>query len=93
MLKPLRNRVLIKRDTPEERTAGGIVIPEVCKDPPTTGTVLAVGPGRVTRYGVRLPMSVEEGDRVMFPRWSGNNVTVRGKTYLLVPEDDIIARI
>lgn len=89
-LLPLRDRVLVKKDTPDEHSAGGIIIPEVCKDPPMTGTVLAIGPGKVSPRGARLPMQVQVGDHVLFPRYAGNNVMIQDEKFFLIPESEIL---
>ena len=90
-LKPLADRVVIKKLEAEEKTAGGIVIPDTAKEKPQKGEVLAVGPGRVDENGKRLPMEVKVGDKVLFAKYSGTDVKIDGLEYVLMVERDILA--
>lgn len=92
-LKPLGNRVLVEPIEQEEVTAGGIVLPETAKEKPQQGIVLAVGPGARDENGERIPMDVEKGDKVLFAKYSGTEVKMDGKKYLILREDDILAII
>lgn len=92
-LEPIRDRVLIRKDTPEAMSKGGIIIPEVCKDMPITGEVLAVGPGKMNAKGFMVPIESQVGDRVLFPRYAGNNVTIKGEEFYLIPDGEIISKI
>ena len=90
-LKPLRDRVIIRRIEEEEVVEGGIVIPDTAKEKPIKGTVIAVGPGRVNDKGETIPMNVKEGDTVVFRKYAGNEITVDDEDLLIVEEDDILA--
>lgn len=89
-VKPLNDRVLIKRVEAEEKTAGGLFIPETAKDKPQEGLVVATGPGRLEK-GDRIPVAVKEGDRVLFSKYGGTEVKVNGEEHMLLREDDIYA--
>ena len=89
--RPLHDRVLVRRIAAEERTAGGIIIPDTAKEKPQQGEVVAVGPGRLNKQGARLDMEVNAGDRVLFARWSGTEVSLDGEPYLVMKESDILA--
>jgi len=88
--KPLHDRVLVERIEPEDKTAGGIIIPDTAKDKPTEGKVVAVGKGIRGKDGSHLPLDVKPGDRVLFGKWSGTEITLEGKDYLVMKESDII---
>lgn len=91
-LKPLGDRVVIKRLDAEEKTKSGIIIPDNAKEKPQQGTVLAVGPGKWDEDGEkRLKMEVAVGDKVMFGKWAATDVKIDGEELLIVKEDDIIA--
>ena len=90
-LTPLGDRVLVKRCEAEERTAGGIVLPDTAKEKPKEGEIIAVGSGRLTDDGERVKLTVKKGDRVLFTSYAGNEVKVDGEEYLLMREDDILA--
>ena len=92
-LKPLKDRVLVKRVQEEEKSAGGIIIPDSAKEKPIRGDVLAAGPGKMTDKGERREMSVKPGDRVMFNKFAGTEVELDGEEHLVMREDDIIAII
>ena len=89
-LKPLRDRVLLRRSQEEERTAGGIIIPDTAKEKPMQAEVLAVGPGARDDKGKVTPLDVEPGDRVLIGKWSGTEVTIDGEELLIVGESDIM---
>jgi chaperonin GroES len=92
-LKPLADRVVVKKLEAEERTAGGIVLPDTAKEKPQQGEVLAVGPGRVDEKGNRQPMEVKVGEKVLFAKYSGTEVKFDGIEYLILAERDILAVI
>lgn len=88
-LKPLGDRVLVKPTEAKEEKKGGIIIPETAKEKPQEGTVEAVGEGKLTEEGKRLPMNVKKGDKVIYGKYSGNEVKIGDKDYLIMREDDI----
>jgi chaperonin GroES len=90
-LKPLGNRVLIEPLEQDEITAGGIVLPETAKEKPQQGLVLAVGPGGRDETGKRIAMEVATGDKVLFAKYSGTEIKMDGKKYLILREEDILA--
>jgi len=90
-LKPLGERVVLKLVEQEERTKGGILLPDSAKEKPQKGEVLAVGTGKVLESGQKIPLDVKIGDKVIFARYSGTEVKVEGETYLIVSERDILA--
>jgi chaperonin GroES len=93
-IRPLADRLVVKPIEPEERTASGIVLPETAKEKPQRGEVLAVGPGRVTERGTRLPIEVEVGDTVLFTKYAGTEVKLRPDGKILVlREVDVLARV
>ncbi|MDK2920884.1 MAG: chaperonin GroES [Desulfonauticus sp.] len=92
-LKPLQDRVLVKRLEEEEVTKGGIIIPDTAKEKPIKGEVVAVGPGKTTDDGKTIPMSVKVGDKVLFNKYAGTEVKIEGVEHLVMREDDILAII
>ena len=88
--RPLHDRVLIKVLDSEEKTAGGIIIPDTAKEKPQEGEVVAVGPGSKSEEGKISPMDVKIGDIVLFGKWSGTEVKIDGKEYLIMKEDEIL---
>lgn len=90
-IKPLGNRVLVRRKERKTTTEGGIVLPDVSQEKPLEGVVLAAGPGKLADDGSRLPMGVEGGDRVLFGFYAGTEFDPREKDLLLMSEDDILA--
>jgi chaperonin GroES len=93
-IKPLGDRIVIKRSEAQERTAGGIVLPDSAKNKPQKGTVLAVGPGRMIKDGTRRPLQVKVGDTVLFTNWAGDEFKEsRGENILLMREEDVLAVI
>lgn len=92
-LKPLNDRVLVKRLESEEKTAGGLYIPDTAKEKPSRGEVVAVGPGKHAEDGKLIPMSVKAGDTVLFNKYAGTEVKLDGEEHLVMREDDILAVI
>ncbi len=90
-VEPLGDKVVIKRLEADEKTAGGIVLPDSSRDKPQQGRVLSVGDGRMLPSGERVPHQVREGDRVVFSRWAGAEVVVDNEEVLIMGEDDILA--
>jgi chaperonin GroES len=90
-LVPLNDKIIVQRLEAEEKTAGGIVLPDTAREKPKQGKVLSVGDGKLLENGRRAPFQVKEGDRVLFTSYAGNEVTVDGKEYLIMSEDDILA--
>jgi chaperonin GroES len=90
-LKPLADRVVVKPSPAEEKTKGGIIVPDTAKEKPVWGEVIAVGPGRVSDDGKQIPMEVKAGDRVLYGKYSGTEVTVDGEELLIMRESDIFA--
>src|SRR3954447_1853012 len=88
---PLNDKIVVERLEAEEKTAGGILLPDTAKEKPKQGKVLSVGDGKLLDNGKRAPFQVKEGDRVLFTSYAGNEVTVEGKEYLIMSEDDILA--
>jgi chaperonin GroES len=89
-IRPLNDRVLVKRLEGEEKTAGGIIIPDSAKEKPAEGEVVAVGPGKLNDAGQRVALQVKEGDRVLFSKYGGTEVKLDGEDYLIMREDDIL---
>jgi chaperonin GroES len=92
-LRPLDDRVVIEPLEAEEKTAGGIVLPDTAKEKPQRGRVVSVGPGRVLDDGSRAAISVAKGDEVLFGKYSGNEVKIDGVEYKIMRENDILAKI
>jgi len=92
-LRPLHDRVVVKRVDEEQKTAGGIIIPDTAKEKPVQGEVLAVGNGKLMEDGSRRPLDVKAGDRVLFSKYAGNEIKVEGEELLIMREDDILAVI
>lgn len=90
-LRPLGERVIVKAVEQEEKTASGIYLPDTAKEKPNQGQVLAVGPGRIADDGKVVPMNVKEGDRVLYGKYSGQEVKIDGVEYLIIKESDIYA--
>ena len=88
--RPLHDRVLVRRITAEEKTAGGIIIPDTAKEKPQEGEVLAVGAGTVNEQGQVRPLDVKAGDRILFGKWSGTEVKVDGEDLIIMKESDIL---
>lgn len=92
-IKPLGDHILVKRLEAEERTKGGIVLPDAAKEKPKEGTVIALGEGRLLEDGKRAPFTVKTGDRVIFSSYGGSEVKWEGEEYLIIGEDDILGVI
>jgi chaperonin GroES len=88
--RPLHDRVVVTRVEAEEKSAGGIIIPDTAKEKPQQGEVIAVGPGGRDEAGKLIPMDVQVGDRVLFGKWSGTEVKIDGDDYLIMKESDIM---
>ena len=88
--RPLHDRVVVKRIDAEEKTAGGIIIPDTAKEKPSQGEITAVGPGGRDENGKLIPIDLKVGDRVLFGKWSGTEVKVDGEDLLIMKEDDIM---
>jgi len=92
-IKPLQDRVILKRVEEEAKTTGGIIIPDTAKEKPQQGKILAVGPGKVLDSGTRVEMSVKKGDKVLFGKYSGSEIKLDGEELLIMREDDILGII
>ena len=92
-LRPLQDRIIVKRLEEEAKTAGGIFIPETAKEKPQKGEVVAVGKGKKTEDGKVLPVDVKKGDKVLFGKYAGTEIKVDGEEYLIMREDDILGII
>jgi chaperonin GroES len=90
-VKPLNDRVLVKRMEEVQVTKGGIVIPDTAKEKPIEGKVIAVGPGKMSDTGNRMPLQLKEGDRVLFGKYAGTEIKMEGEEYLMMREEDILA--
>lgn len=90
MIKPLHDRIVLQRIDAEDKTASGIFIPDSAKEKPAEGKIVAVGPGSRDRDGKLVPPDVKKGDKVLFSKYGGTDVTVDGKDYLIMKEDDIL---
>lgn len=89
-VRPLHDRVLVKRFNEEEKTKGGIIIPDNAKEKPAQGEVIAVGQGRVAEDGKIRPLDVKKGDRILFGKYSGTEIKIEGDEYLMMREEDIL---
>jgi chaperonin GroES len=90
-IEPLNDKILVKRLEADEKTAGGIVLPDAAKEKPKQGKVLSTGDGKLLENGQRAKFQVKEGDRVLFTSYAGNEVNFEGEEYLIMTEDDILA--
>jgi chaperonin GroES len=90
-LKPLADRVVVRPSKAEEKTKGGIIVPDTAKEKPVWGEVIATGPGRVSDDGKQIPMEIKVGDRVLYGKYSGTEVTVDSEELLIMRESDIFA--
>src|SRR4026209_1671811 len=88
--RPLHDRIVVKRIEAEEKTAGGIIIPDTAKEKPSQGEVIAVGPGGREEAGKLIPIDIQVGDRVLFGKWSGTEVKIDGEDLLIMKESDIL---
>ncbi len=91
--RPLHDRVVVRRITAEEKTAGGIIIPDTAKEKPQEGEVVAAGAGARNEAGALVPLDVKAGDRVLFGKWSGTEVKINGEDLLIMKESDILGII
>ena len=90
-IRPLHNRLIVKRVEEEQKTAGGIIIPDTAKEKPQQANVVAVGPGKRDDQGKLIPLDVKAGDRVLFSKYSGTEVKLEGAEHLIISEDDVLA--
>jgi chaperonin GroES len=89
-IKPLQDRILIKRIAEEEKTKGGIIIPDAAKEKPQEGKVVAVGDGKTLENGKKAPLTVKVGDKILFGKYAGTEIKVDGEEHLILREDDIL---
>jgi len=89
-IRPLQDRILVKRIEEEETTKGGIIIPDTAKEKPSEGKVVAAGKGKVKEDGTLQPLDVKKGDRILFSKYSGTEVTIEGEEHLIIREDDVL---
>lgn len=92
-IKPLHDRVIVKRNDAEQKTASGIIIPDTAKEKPQEGSVIAVGNGIRKEDGTVLPLDVKEGDKILFGKYAGTEIKIDGEEYLMMKEDDILGII
>ncbi|MBW1842185.1 MAG: co-chaperone GroES [Deltaproteobacteria bacterium] len=92
-LRPLNDRILVKRVKEEEKTKGGIIIPDTAKEKPAEGVVVSVGPGQICPDGKRIPVDMKKNDKVLFGKYGGQEVKVEGEEYLIMREDDVLCVI
>lgn len=90
-IKPLADRVVVLAEAAEEKSTGGIILPDTAKEKPQQGTVVAVGPGKASDTGTIVAMTVKKGDKILYGKYSGTEVTYEGKEYLIMRESDILA--
>ena len=92
-LRPLQDRILVQRVKEEEKTKGGIIIPDTAKEKPAEGKVVAVGNGKLDDSGKRIALEVKKGDRILFGKYSGTEVKIESEEYLIMREDDVLGVI
>jgi len=92
-VRPLHDRLIVKRLEEEEKTKGGIIIPDTAKEKPIEGKVIAAGEGRINKDGKKMAMEVKKGDRILFAKYAGTEVKMDGEEYLMMKEDDVLAVI
>ena len=92
-IRPLQDRVIVQRVQEEEKTKGGIIIPDTAKEKPQEGKVVAVGPGRIDEDGKRIPLEVKKGDRILMGKYSGTEVKIDGDEHIIMREDDVLGVI
>ena len=92
-VRPLYDRLIIKAFEEEEKTKGGIIIPDTAKEKPVEGKVIAVGAGRIKKDGTKMPLEIKKGDRVLYAKYGGTEIKMDGEEYLMMKEDDILAVI
>jgi chaperonin GroES len=89
--KPLNDRVIVTREEKEQKTAGGIIIPDTAKEKPQEGKIVAAGPGKLDDNGKRIPMEVKKGDRILFSKYAGTEIKIDGVEHIFMKEEDILA--
>ena len=92
-IRPLQDRILVQRVEEEEKTKGGIIIPDTAKEKPAEGKVVAVGNGKLGDDGKRVPLEVKKGDKILFGKYSGTEVKIEGQEYLIMREEDVLGVI
>ena len=92
-LRPLQDRILVQRVKEEEKTKGGIIIPDTAKEKPAEGKVIAVGQGKLDENGKRVPLEIKKGNRILFGKYSGTEVKIEGEELLIMREEDVLAII
>ena len=92
-LKPMNDRILVLRTEKEQKTTGGIIIPDNAKEKPMEGKIIAVGPGKIDDDGKRIPMEVKKGDKVLFSKYAGTEIKIDGVEHLVMRQDDILGVI
>ena len=92
-IRPLQDRILVKRLEEEETTKGGIIIPDTAKEKPVEGLVISVGKGKVSENGTQLPLDVKKDDRILFGKYAGTEIKIEGEEYLIMREDDVLGVI
>jgi chaperonin GroES len=92
-VRPLHDRLIVKRLEEEEKTKGGIIIPDTAKEKPIEGKVIAVGEGKIKEDGTQIPMEVKKGDRILFAKYAGTEIKIDGEEHLIMKEDDVLAII
>ncbi len=90
---PLHDRVLVRRLEEKETAKGGIIIPDTAKEKPQEGEVIAAGAGKLNEKGARIPLDVKVGDRILFGKYTGNDITIDGQEYLILREEEILAKV
>jgi chaperonin GroES len=92
-IRPLHDRLIVKRLEEEDKTKGGIIIPDTAKEKPIEGKVIAVGEGRIRKDGKKIPMEIKKGDRILFAKYGGTEVKIDGEEHLMMREEDVLAVI
>jgi len=92
-VRPLHDRLIVKRLEEEEQTKGGIIIPDTAKEKPVEGKVIAIGDGKIKEDGTKIPMEMKKGDRILFAKYAGTEVKIDGEEHLIMKEDDVLAII
>ena len=92
-IRPLHDRVIVQRLEEEEKTKGGIIIPDTAKEKPQEGKVIAVGPGKILENGTKVALDVKVGDKILFGKYSGTEIKIEGEEFLMMREDDILGVI
>ena len=92
-VRPLADRILVKREEPNETVRGGIIIPDTAKEKPQEGKVISVGPGRLDESGKRIALEVKVGDRILMGKYAGTEVKIDGDEHIIMREDDVLAEI